>query len=52
MEDHAQQAYSQYNSGKERLRERYLSEKRDGMPKNDADRNFLRRYRETSDKQK
>ncbi len=52
MEDHAQQAYSQYNSGKERLRERYLNEKRDGIPKNDADRNFLRRYRETSDKQK
>jgi soluble lytic murein transglycosylase-like protein len=52
IEDHAQQAYSQYNSGKERLRERYLKERRDGLPTNDADRNFLQRYRETPDKPK
>ena len=52
VDDHAQQAYSQYNSGKERQRERYLNEKSDGMPKNDADRNFLQRYGETPDKKK
>jgi soluble lytic murein transglycosylase-like protein len=44
-EDHAQQAYSQYNTGKPELRDRYLKERRDGMPANDADRNFLVRYR-------
>lgn len=31
-EDHAQQAYSQYNSGNKRMRDRYLKERRDGMP--------------------
>ncbi len=44
-EDHARQAYSQYNTGKPELRDRYLKERRDGMPENDADRNFLERYR-------
>lgn len=43
-EDHAQQAYSQYNTGKPRMRDRYLKQGRDGMPKNGADRNFLQRY--------
>ncbi len=44
-EDHAQQTYSQYNTGTERKRERYLKQKPDGMPENDADRNFLKKYR-------
>jgi hypothetical protein len=44
-EDHAQQAYSQYNSGKARMRDRYLKEGRDGMPLNGADRNFIQKYR-------
>ncbi len=44
-EDHAQQAYSQYNSGKPRMRDRYLKQRPDGMPENGADRNFLERYR-------
>ena len=42
-EDHAQQAYSQYN-GTENTRDRYLKQRRDGMPQNDADRNFLEKY--------
>ena len=45
MEDHAQQAYSQYNSGNKRMRDRYLKERRDGMPQDGADRNFLEKYR-------
>jgi len=49
-EDHAQQAYSQYN-GNERARDRYLKNRADGMPANKADRNFLRRYREQSGNQ-
>ena len=44
-EDHAQQAYSEYNSGNKRMRDRYLKERPDGMPQNDADRNFLQKYR-------
>jgi|GEM_PF-4558957 len=44
-EDRAQQAYSQYNTGKPELRDRYLKERRDRMPENDADRNFLEAYR-------
>ena len=44
-EDHAQQAYSQYNSGNKRMRDRYLRERRDGMPQDGADRNFLEKYR-------
>ncbi len=43
-EDHAQQAYSQYN-GTGRTRERYLKQRRDGLPQDDADRNFLLKYR-------
>jgi hypothetical protein len=43
-EDHAQQAYSQYN-GTENTRDRYLKQRRDRMPQSDADRNFLERYR-------
>lgn len=45
-EDHAQQAYSQYNSGQPRMRDRYLRERRDGMPQDGADRNFLQKYRQ------
>ena len=45
IEDHAQQAYSQYNSGSRRMRDRYLKERRDGMPQDGADRNFLEKYR-------
>jgi len=41
--DHAQQAYSQYNGGSPKTRERYLKEK-NGVPENGADRNFLRAY--------
>ncbi|MBZ5701463.1 MAG: lytic transglycosylase domain-containing protein [Acidobacteriia bacterium] len=48
-EDHAQQAYSQYN-GSARARDRYLKERPDGLPKNDADRNFLLRYRQRPEK--
>lgn len=44
-EDHAQQTYSQYNSGNEKMRERYLKERRDGLPDNGADRNFVQKYR-------
>jgi hypothetical protein len=44
-EDHAQQAYSQYNTGKPELRDRYLKERQDRMPQNDADRNFVQKYR-------
>ena len=44
-EDHAQQAYSQYNTGNPRLRDRYLRQRSDGMPRNGADRNFLEKYR-------
>lgn len=43
-EDHAQQAYSQYNTGTPRMRERYLRQRRDGTPQNGADRNFLNAY--------
>jgi hypothetical protein len=43
-EDHAQQAYSQYN-GTPQTRDRYLKQGRDGLPQNDADRNFLQKYR-------
>ena len=43
-EDHGQQAYSQYNSGDPKQRERYLKEKK-GAPENGADRNFLNSYR-------
>lgn len=42
-EDHAQQAYSQYNGGSPKTRERYLKEK-NSAPENGADRNFLRAY--------
>lgn len=45
-EDHAQQAYSQYQGGPN-SRDRYLRQRRDGTPNNDADRNFLRKYRQT-----
>jgi hypothetical protein len=45
-EDHAQQAYSQYNGGQPRMRDRYLRERRDGMPQDGADRNFLEKYRQ------
>lgn len=47
-EDHAQQAYSQYNGGGPRARDRYLKEKH-GLPENGADRNFVKRYREATD---
>ena len=43
-EDHAQQAYSQYN-GTPRTRDRYLKQGRDGLPRDGADRNFLEKYR-------
>ncbi len=48
QEDHAQQAYPQYNGGKPERRDRYLKEK-NGLPENDADRNFLLRYRKWTD---
>lgn len=48
-EDHAQQAYSQYN-GTPQTRDRYLKQGRDGLPQNDADRNFLQKYRQWPDK--
>ena len=51
-EDHAQQAYSQYNSGSANQRERYLRQRRDGMPAHGADRNFLERYRTTAEHKK
>lgn len=44
-EDNAQQAYSDYNGG-QNARDRYLKERRDGLPANDADRNFLFKYRQ------
>ncbi len=44
-EDHAQQAYSQYNGGSPKTRKRYLKEK-NGVPENGADRNSLRAYGE------
>ena len=44
-EDHAQQAYSQYNGGSPKTRERYLKQK-NGISENGADRNFLRAYGE------
>ena len=49
-EDHAQQVYSQYNGGSPKSRERYLKERADGLPRNDADRNFLNKYRRTPEK--
>jgi len=49
-EEHAQQAYSQYNggtsSGRHPPRDRYLKERRDGLPENKADRHFLQTYQE------
>lgn len=48
-EDHAQQAYSQYNSGKPKRRDCYLSQRKDGLPANGADRNFLNKYRGAQD---
>ncbi len=45
-EDHAQQAYSQYNGGAPRARDRYLKERRDGLPRNLADRHFLQTFQE------
>src|SRR5205807_1499099 len=42
-EDHAQQTYSHYN-GNENTRDRYLKQRKDGLPQNDADRNFLEAY--------
>jgi len=50
-EDHAQQAYAQYNGGSPRTRERYLKEKR-GIPTDGADRNFLKKYREWADQKR
>lgn len=44
-EDHAQQAYSHYNSGDARERDRYLKRDRQGLPAHGPDRNFLRKYR-------
>jgi soluble lytic murein transglycosylase-like protein len=43
-EDHAQQAYSQYNTGKPKLRDRYLKGK-DGVPQHKSDRNFIQKYK-------
>jgi len=45
VEDHAQQAYSQYNRGSPRMRDRYLKQGKDGLPQNGADRNFLQKFR-------
>lgn len=45
-EDNAQQTYSQYNSGNTKMRERYLKERRGGLPENGADRNFVQKYRQ------
>src|SRR5712692_3317410 len=43
-QDRAQQAYSGYNGGPGN-RDRYLHERRDGLPRNPHDRNFLENYR-------
>ncbi len=43
-QDRAQQAYSGYNGGPGN-RDRYLHERRDGLPRNPHDRNFLGNYR-------
>ncbi len=45
-EDHAQQAYSQYDGGHESARDRYLKERRNELPENKADRHFLQTYQE------
>ena len=45
VEDHAQQAYSQYNSGSPRMRDRYLKQRKDGLPQDGVDRNFLQKFR-------
>jgi soluble lytic murein transglycosylase-like protein len=50
-EDHAQQAYSQYNGGSPKTRERYLKEKH-GLPSHGADRNFLKKYEEWPDQKR
>lgn len=42
-EDHAQQAYSEYNGGYG-ARDRYLQTRKDGQPADVGDRHFLTNY--------